>query len=1174
MLIDALTGEITAIASGIIVVQAMQGGDVNYNAPVPVSLTITIGVGSQSLSLSSSTGNYSMTVGSSLTATASSNVIGGGAITYSISSGSGSATVDLNTGFIRAIGSGTVTLRAATLGNSNYTAAVINQTITIGKGTPSLSFSNTLTSTTVGGSLVITGLSTSPGILASTGGISYSLLGTGSTSASIDSSSGVLTGIRSGQVVVQVSQGSDSNYNSPVPISITITINKSTPSLSFTNTLTSTTVGGSIVITGLSTSPGILASTGGISYSLLGSGSTSATLDASGGTLTGTRSGQVVVQVSQGSDANYNSPVPISTTITINKGTPTLSITSTTLSMVVGSTATVSALSVPPLVGGVSSTGGITYSIISGSGSATINGSTGMITAIGSGSIVVQAMQGGDVNYNAPVPVNLTITIGAGLQSLSLSSSTGSYVTVVDGSLTVTAMSNVGSSGGSITYSLSSGSGSATINANTGFVQAFNAGTVLVTAYISGNVNYTAASISQVLTINKGSQTLTISPATNTMLAGTTLQLSTTTTAGIRGGLVSYGITSIGSGSATVNGLGLVSALSAGTVTLIVNISGDSDYNGSSLSQIITIIRGGQTLTIVSTNETFVGGSLTASATSTATVSSGGQIVYSLLGGSGSATINPITGLLIGYRAGLVTLQASTVGDANYNGATLSQTITIGKGTPTLSLTSTATTMNVGTTMPVYGSSQGPLGGITPSSALVYSLLSGGSNATISSQGLITAYGSGTIVVEVSQGGDANYYAPLPATLTIMINAGSQTLRINSIDMMSLSSIIAATATTTAGSGHGGVISFTLTPITGIATIDVNNNITATKEGQVLLTAMISGDSSYLAASVSQTITIVSLRMQAASSNVSEGSNTVMSLSLVPTGIILPRDVVFDLSGSLANPEHYHLPPSVTLVGGQTSVNFELEALSDTILFDSEPLVVMASNVYLNTVSSTLMLLDTTAQNSGNLVITIGNGTIFQDGTAEIGVSLPVGVSVAHAVTVSLSIGSSSDLSLLGGPPVIDPIVVIPAGSGRGSFSITASSSSDVPTHIQVDGSSLSFTVNPGVITVLNRKIDIIIGVSDNGDGINDCLTVSNIEKYPDNRLDIVNRQGVTVFSIAHYNNADVFFCGMSNADGPSPYHLRDGTYYYVLTLIDKTKDKENTKEEKYYKFFEERGPQ
>ncbi|MFN8407216.1 MAG: hypothetical protein U0X71_07025 [Sphingobacteriaceae bacterium] len=150
--------------------------------------------------MSSSTGNYSMTVGGSLTVTASSNVIGGGAMAYSLSSGSGSATVDLNTGFITAIGStGTVTLVAASSGNVNYTPAMISQTITIGKGTPILSFSNTLTSTTVGGSIVITGLSTAPGILASTGGISYSLLGSGSTSATLDASGGTLTGTRSGR---------------------------------------------------------------------------------------------------------------------------------------------------------------------------------------------------------------------------------------------------------------------------------------------------------------------------------------------------------------------------------------------------------------------------------------------------------------------------------------------------------------------------------------------------------------------------------------------------------------------------------------------------------------------------------------------------------------------------------------------------------------------------------------------------------------------------------------------------------------------------------------------------------------------------------------------------------------------------------------------------------------
>jgi hypothetical protein len=291
----------------------------------------------------------------------------------------------------------------------------------------------------------------------------------------------------------------------------------------------------------------------------------------------------------------------------------------------------------------------------------------------------------------------------------------------------------------------------------------------------------------------------------------------------------------------------------------------------------------------------------------------------------------------------------------------------------------------------------------------------------------------------------------------ITINPGAQILSINSIDMMSLSSIISATATTTAGAGRGGLINFTLTPITGIATIDVNSNITATQEGEVLLTAMISGDSRYQPASVSQTITIVSLRMQASSSSVSECSNTTMTLSLIPTGIFLPRDVIFNLSGSVANPEHYHLPPSVTLSGGQTSVDFEVDALSDTILFDSEPMVVTASNVYLNSVSSVLTITDSTSNDASNRAISIGSGTIFQSETREIIVSLPAGVTTSFPITVSLSVNSASDLSLLASQPVINPsVVVIPAKSNFGSFSVTASSNSDQPAHILVDGSSVS----------------------------------------------------------------------------------------------------------------------
>ncbi|TXI14767.1 MAG: hypothetical protein E6Q66_04395, partial [Pedobacter sp.] len=656
-----------------------------------------------------------------------------------------------------------------------------------------------------------------------------------------------------------------------------------------------------------------------------------------------------------------------------------------------------------------------------------------------------------------------------------------------------------------------------------------------------------------------------------TVAVGNTIAISTTrSVSSVQGGALSYTLSSTGSGSATIDvSLGTLTGVQVGTVLLTVTALGGNTYPASSATQTITITLGSQSLTITSVPLLTTVGSSISVTTFRSVVSTleGGSLTYSLVGGSGLARVDS-SGNLTGLGAGSLTLTVTALGNTNYYGPiSASALVTIGKGTPTLSLTSTVTTMTAGTTMLVYGSSQAPLGGITPSSSLVYSLVSGGSNATINSQGLITAYGSGTIVVEVSQGGDANYYAPLPVTLTITINPGAQILSINSIDMMSLSSIISATATTTAGAGRGGLINFTLTPITGIATIDVNNNITATQEGEVLLTAMISGDSRYQPASVSQTITIVSLRMQASSSSVSEGSNTTMTLSLIPTGIFLPRDVIFNLSGSVANPEHYHLPPSVTLSGGQTSVDFEVDALSDTILFDSEPMVVTASNVYLNSVSSALTITDSTSNDASNRAISIGSGTIFQSETRQIIVSLPAGVTSVFPITVSLSINSASDLSLLAGSPAIDPVVVIPAGSNFGSFSVTASSNSDQPAHILVDGSSVSFTVNQGVITVINKKVGIVPGVSVNHDGINDCFIIANVDRFPDNSFNVANRQGIIVYSIKGYNNADRAFCGISNV-GPA-YRLPSGTYYYVFTFIDNTQDPNNTREEKFYSSFE-----
>jgi len=840
--------------------------------------------------------------------------------------------------------------------------------------------------------------------------------------------------------------------------------------------------------------------------------------------------------------------------------------------MNVGGTLSITSTSIPTPPGGtVSSVGSVSFSVMGiGAGSATINPSSGLLTAITSGHVLVSGIQGPDVNYYESTPGSLTITIGAGPQTLALTSSISSYVTVVDGSLTVTATSNV-MNGGGITYSLASiGSGSATVDATSGLLFAVDAGSVVLTASTVGNSNYTGASVSQTITINKGSQTLTISASTNAMLAGSTLALTATTSAtGGRGGLITYSIID-GTGSATVTSGGIITAISAGTVTFMASTLGDSDYTAASSSRLITISKGPQTLTITSLSTTVVGGTLVASYTTTASASSGGVVSYRLLSGSGSATIDAVSGMLTGTRAGTVQLQVISQGDTNYNGATAVQTITIGRGTPTLSLLPLPPVqISVGGSTVVTAVSTPPLvGGVASSGVITYSVLSGSTSATINpNTGLVTGIAAGDIVVQATQSADVNYYSPAPASLTISISKGAQRLTITSANIMSVNGSLTATTISTALSG-GGPVSYTLISIGGIATIDPSNLISAIQEGQVVLMASAGGDANYLPASTSQTLTIVSLSISSTVVSLLEGQNGSFVLSVNPVGITLPVDLTFTLTGSVAEPHHYSIPSSIVLSAGQPSVSIPVQALRDKVLYNSEPLVLTASTTYLNSVSGTVGIDDVTSLDPKNLVITVGNGTIFSDGTVQLKASLPVGVTSKRPIVLGIIVDPSSESSLLAGPLVVSSSVTIPVDRNFEVFDVTASSGSDQPVHIYLNGSNAGFTVNQGMVTVLNKKLDLVVALSNNGDGMNDCLRISNIEKYPDNTVSIVDRRGILVYEGNAYGTSGASnFCGVSNQG--RAYNLPSGPYYYTIRFVDKTKDPNNTQEEIYFGYFE-----
>lgn len=93
-----------------------------------------------------------------------------------------------------------------------------------------------------------------------------------------------------------------------------------------------------------------------------------------------------------------------------------------------------------------------------------------------------------------------------------------------------------------------------------------------------------------------------------------------------------------------------------------------------------------------------------------------------------------------------------------------------------------------------------------------------------------------------------------------------------------------------------------------------------------------------------------------------------------------------------------------------------------------------------------------------------------------------------------------------------------------------------------------SVVMSPIVLTDLNGPCDVRVftGFSPNGDGINDVLTIENIEEFPNNNVTVYNRWGVEVFKIKGYNNLDKAF-----PINDEVKNLPSNTYFYIVDLGD-----------------------
>lgn len=106
-----------------------------------------------------------------------------------------------------------------------------------------------------------------------------------------------------------------------------------------------------------------------------------------------------------------------------------------------------------------------------------------------------------------------------------------------------------------------------------------------------------------------------------------------------------------------------------------------------------------------------------------------------------------------------------------------------------------------------------------------------------------------------------------------------------------------------------------------------------------------------------------------------------------------------------------------------------------------------------------------------------------------------------------------------------------------------------VTTPTTVDGYGI-FTL--GIVKeylILDGDVVIYNAVTPNGDGFNDHFVIDNIERFPNNKVEIFNRWGVKVYSTSSYNNADNNFKGYSEGRVTvnKGEQLPTGTYYYIV---------------------------
>ena len=456
---------------------------------------------------------------------------------------------------------------------------------------------------------------------------------------------------------------------------------------------------------------------------------------------------------------------------------------------------------------------------------ATITGNTVHIHKVGI--TFITAMQWGDLNY-ASVGESQMLWVDQAFQTIFFFNLEPK--SFGDAPFTLSAISTAGQP---VTY-MSSDPAVATVAGNTVTIKGVGTTTITATQEGSYDCCYAAIPVEQVLTVTKGTQTINFNTLPGKIFGDPSFMLTATATSALP---VSF--SSSNPAVATVSG-NTVTITGSGTTTITATQLGNNNYAGAtSIDRTLNVSKANQSITFNALPTKTFGNTYFAL---TATTTSGLPLSYS----SSNPAVATVSGNTVTITGGgTATITATQTGNNNYNGASVQQLLTVNKASQNIQFDP----------LPAKNSGDPSFAlTATSSSGLAVTYSSSNSGVATISGNTVSIIASGTAIITATQSGNSNYAAASPVTQTLVVTVPkiTQTITFTSLPLKAFGD---PPFLLNAKASSGLAVSYTSSnPLIAVV---VGNKVTIKAPGTTTITAVQTGNPSYLAATpVEQVLTV------------------------------------------------------------------------------------------------------------------------------------------------------------------------------------------------------------------------------------------------------------------------------------------------------------------------------